>query len=146
MKKLVLILVAVLCLVSCGDGVHFPEVSDISLDVNNKTIYAGETFKLNATVSPYELRNTPVTWTSSDEAVATVDGDGIVTGIAKGETTITAKAGDKTATCTVNVIPLTITFHANGGTGSMDDQTVSYGIGADLRANTFIKSGSVFAK
>ena len=146
MKKLVLILAAVLCLVSCGDGVHFPEVSDISLDVNNKTIYAGETFKLNATVSPYELRNTPVTWTSSDEAVATVDGDGIVTGIAKGETTITAKAGDKTATCTVNVIPLTITFHANGGTGSMDDQTVSYGIGADLRANTFIKSGSVFAK
>ena len=146
MKKLVLILAAVLCLVSCGDGVHFPEVSNISLDVNNKTIYAGETFKLNATVSPYELRNTPVTWTSSDEAVATVDGDGIVTGITEGETTITAKAGDKTATCTVNVIPLTITFHANGGTGSMDDQTVSYGIGADLRANTFSKSGSVFAK
>lgn len=38
-------------------------------------------------------------WTSSNEEVATVDGDGLVTAISKGQTTITASKGDAFDTC-----------------------------------------------
>ena len=38
----------------------------------------------------------------------------------------------------------TIKYHANGGTGSMDDTKVTYGVGTALRENTFTKNGSVF--
>ena len=44
-----------------------------------------------------------MTWTSDKPAVATVDATGKVTAVAGGEATITAKAGDKTATCKVTV-------------------------------------------
>lgn len=45
----------------------------------------------------------PVTWSSSAEGVATVDGSGVVRGVAPGIATITAKAGKKKATSTVYV-------------------------------------------
>ncbi len=44
-----------------------------------------------------------VTWSSSDESVATVDADGTVTGVKPGEATITAKRGDKTDSVVINV-------------------------------------------
>ena len=44
-----------------------------------------------------------MTWTSDNPAVATIDATGKVTAVAEGEATITAKAGDKTATCKVTV-------------------------------------------
>jgi uncharacterized protein YjdB len=44
-----------------------------------------------------------VTWSIDKPAVATVDATGKVTAVAEGEATITAKAGDKTATCKVTV-------------------------------------------
>ena len=44
-----------------------------------------------------------VAYTSADEAVATVDESGVVTGVAAGETTVTATAGEVSATRTVVV-------------------------------------------
>ncbi|MGO5011108.1 leucine-rich repeat protein [Niallia sp. Sow4_A1] len=52
----------------------------------------GESKKVNATVKPENLADKSLTWTSSDDKIATVDADGVVTGIAKGEVTITATA------------------------------------------------------
>ena len=50
-----------------------------------------------------ELDPTEITWTSSDEAVATVE-NGLVTAVANGKTTITATYGDlKPVTCKINV-------------------------------------------
>lgn len=71
----------------------------VSLDKTALTVYVGEETTLTATVTP---EGTPVTWTTSDDKVATVS-NGKVTAIAEGSATITAKAGDKTATCTVTV-------------------------------------------
>ena len=58
---------------------------------------------LTATVKPDDATDKTVTWTSSNPAVATVDASGKVHAVAAGEATITATAGDKTATCKVTV-------------------------------------------
>ena len=54
-------------------------------------------------MAPDNATDKTVTWTSDKPAVATVDATGKVTAVAEGEATITAKAGDKTATCKVTV-------------------------------------------
>ena len=58
---------------------------------------------LTATVKPDDATDKTVTWTSSNPAVATVDANGKVHAVAVGTATITAQAGDKTATCVVTV-------------------------------------------
>ncbi len=64
-------------------------------------------YQLTAGLSPMDSTD-EVTWSSSDEKVAKVDQTGKIQAIAAGEAVITAKAGEKTATCKVTVnIPMT---------------------------------------
>ena len=91
----------------CFVTVNAPEVtvvpvSSISLDKTTASITVGATETITATVSPDNATDKTVTWSSSDEAVVTVE-NGVVTAVAAGTATITAKAGDKSATCTVTV-------------------------------------------
>lgn len=82
----------------------FYEVEGITLDKTEGIFTAGNTVTLNATVLPEEIADeTIVTWTSSDEKVATVDENGKVTAIAAGEATITANAGEKSTTYKLTV-------------------------------------------
>ena len=82
----------------------FYEVEGITLDKTEGILTAGNTVTLNATVLPEEIADeTIVTWTSSDEKVATVDENGKVTAIAAGEATITANAGEKSTTYKLTV-------------------------------------------
>lgn len=82
----------------------FYEVEGITLDKTEGILTAGNTVALNATVLPEEIADeTIVTWTSSDEKVATVDENGKVTAIAAGEATITANAGEKSTTYKLTV-------------------------------------------
>lgn len=74
----------------------------VSLDQTSLTLTAGESGTLTATVTPADASDA-VTWTSSDTSVATVDANGNVTAVSKGTATITAKAGDVSATCKVTV-------------------------------------------
>ena len=76
-------------------------VTSISIDPT-LALKVGETGQLTATVDP---AGTAVTWSSDQEEVATVDANGLVTAVAVGTAIITAKAGDKKATCTVTVTP-----------------------------------------
>jgi len=75
-------------------------LTSISIAPTTLELAAGETGQLTATVDP---SGTAVTWSSDKEEVATVDANGLVTAVAAGIATITAKAGDKTATCEVTV-------------------------------------------
>ena len=85
---------------TCKVTVEIPELT-LSLDKTELTLtQTEEQQKLTATVSDPEEK---VTWLSSDPFVATVTRDGTVTAIANGTATITASAGDKTASCTVKV-------------------------------------------
>ena len=82
----------------------FYEVEGITLGKTEGILTAGHTVTLNATVLPEEIADeTIVTWTSSDEKVATVDENGKVTAIAAGEATITANAGEKSTTYKLTV-------------------------------------------
>ena len=82
----------------------FYEVEGITLDKTEGILTAGNTVTLNATVLPEEIADeTIVTWTSSDEKVATVDENGKVTAIAAGKATITANAGEKSTTYKLTV-------------------------------------------
>ena len=70
------------------------------------TLGAGESRQFTATVYDLEGNATPgadVTWTSSEEAVGTIDADGLFTAVADGTATITATADNETGTATVTV-------------------------------------------
>ncbi len=79
-------------------------VSGISISSESETLEIGETVTLEATVAPENTTEpTAVTWTSSDEAVATVSAEGVVTAVAPGHAVITAACGGFSATCTITV-------------------------------------------
>ena len=78
--------------------------SAIELSESEKTVFVGDTFTITATVKPEDAFNRTVTWSSSDPSIATVDENGTVTAIAKGEAIITAESADGVkAECKVTV-------------------------------------------
>ena len=88
--------------------------TSIALDETSARLAEGETLQLTATVLPEDATDKTVTWTSSDETVATVTSEGLVTAIASGSATITATTNDCTnisASCLLTVTPLI--FHFN---------------------------------
>ena len=92
--------------VPSDDGDAFGDTADINITVSTTDLHllVGGKAKLEAIVSPWTLEDRSVTWSSADTTVATVDANGIVTGVGEGETTITAAAkADPTKTATVNV-------------------------------------------
>lgn len=85
------------------------DVTGITLDETAATVEIGESLTLTATVSPYNATIKTVTWTSSDETVATVVG-GVITTIKAGTADITATANDGSgvfAKCALTVDPIT---------------------------------------
>ena len=79
-------------------------VTGIKLDKTELALnIGGDDVMLTATVEPTDATDKTVTWTSDKPAVATVDANGKVHAVAVGTATITAQAGDKTATCVVTV-------------------------------------------
>ena len=80
----------------------FIPVSSVELDKASLTLVEGEEAVLSATVLPADATDPSVSWSSSDASVATVDGGKVKT-LKPGKATITAKAGEKTATCEVTV-------------------------------------------
>ncbi len=85
------------------------EVTEVELDRTQFRTMPGSTVQLTATVWPWTVSTSAVTWTSEDPAIATVNARGQVTGVAEGTTTVTATSvldGTKFASCTVEVAKL----------------------------------------
>ncbi len=75
----------------------------LTLDQEETDMYLGDgTLKLTASVHG-EGAKTDITWTSSDESVATVDTEGVVTAKKKGDVTIKASNGQVFANCSIHV-------------------------------------------
>ena len=80
-------------------------VESVSLDKTEAVLKEKETVKLNATVLPENADNKNVHFTSDNDAVATVDDNGLVTALSSGEAVITVitEDGKKTAQCKITV-------------------------------------------
>lgn len=78
-------------------------VTAVTLDKQSADMEVGTTLALKATITPSNVTDNTVKWSSGDESVAKVSSEGIVTAISEGSTQITATAGGKKATCTITV-------------------------------------------
>lgn len=77
-------------------------ISAVALSQSALSLKVGDSETLIATVSPSDATDRAMAWSSSNPSVATVSG-GKVTAVAEGTATITATAGDFSASCTVTV-------------------------------------------
>ena len=133
--------------VSCSDDDEKEgtiAVSAVAVNPTTVAVKPGATVTLSATVTPEDATDKTITWSSSDEKVATVDG-GKVTGVAEGTATITAttKSGDKTATCAVTVsedAPEVLEDTLEGNITA--DRTISAANKNFLKGFVYVKSGA----
>jgi uncharacterized protein YjdB len=81
-------------------------VTGVTLDRTTLDIYIDDVEELTAEVAPANATNKDVSWSSSATSVATVNSNGVVTGVSEGTATITVTAADGgfTSTCEVNVM------------------------------------------
>ena len=88
------------------------EPTKISLDSAELVLTVGQTSAaLKVSPTPWNAPMGEITWTSSDETVATV-ANGVVTGIGGGTAVITAHCGELTAQCAVTVVDARGSFYA----------------------------------
>ena len=80
------------------------QINSISLNQSSAKLGRGGEVKLYATFSPSNATNKVITWTSSNNSIASVNSSGLVTGHTKGQAVIIATASNgKTAKCVINV-------------------------------------------
>ena len=98
-----------------------PEIALESITLRDTlTIELGKTYTLSPNFNPSNATNKIVTWSSSDESVATIDNAGRITPIKVGSTiiTVTSEDGSKSDTCTVTVTEAT---NNNSNNNNNDD-------------------------
>jgi len=121
-------------LVACGGGGSTPSVEPtaIKLDKNEISMLIDEEFQLTATVEPTTTKF-DVVWTTSDNQVAIVDQNGLVTALGSGEADIvaTVKGTKLSEKCAVTVAP---PFHDYVKDGSVQ-------LNLDYHGHTFYKDG-----
>jgi hypothetical protein len=119
-------------------------VSGISLSPATLAIVSGRSAQLNTTVVPSNASNRSVTYSSSNTAVATVNASGLVTGVAAGSATITARTqdGNKTVTAAVTVnAPTALKIEAENYSAMSGIQTEPTGdIGGGLNVG-YVQNG-----
>lgn len=110
---------------SCKITVVGPAAESIALDAETMTLLIGATAQLTATPSPEDADVSDLVWSSSDEGVAEVDANGMVTAIAAGKATVSVAVGSVKASCEVTVTaPAQVgDFFYSDGTWSTEQQS-----------------------
>ena len=109
--------------------------TDIKIDKTSTIVYMGETEMLQADVSPENVSNRTVSWSSSAPSVATVDGNGLITPVAPGKTIVSVSTCDGSgleATCEVTVLQ-----HVESLELSSETLTLDNGMTSQLQATVF---------
>ena len=113
------------------------DVTGVTLNKQTASIEAGKSETLTATVAPENATNKKVTWSSSNEAVATVSAEGVVKAVAEGTATITVKTeqGGFEAKCVVTVTPSTTPIvKVTGVELDKDSYEIMEGLTVELKA------------
>ena len=115
--------------------------SGVTLDQQQMTLYAGTSSTLTPIITPNDATDKTVTWSSSNESVATV-ADGVVTALKAGTATITSTAADgsgKSATCQI-----TVKQYATGV--ALDKSSATLYAGETLTLNATVSPGDASDK
>ncbi len=78
-------------------------VTNITVDPTEIDLDIGETENITYLITPADATNQNVSWSSANQAIATVSNDGVVTGVGAGSTTVTVTTEDGGITASVNV-------------------------------------------
>lgn len=78
-------------------------VEKVTLNHSRISLKAGETVALTASVTPSDATDKKVSWSTSNSQIASVDQSGRITAKKAGQAVITAKAGEKSASCAITV-------------------------------------------
>lgn len=119
----------------------YESVTGVSLDINEKILYIGESVTINAIVAPSDASNKSINWSSGDPSVANVASDGTVTALKVGEATVTAKTADGGFTDTCRI---TVRAHVTGVALSAGEVSVVRGGTCQLTAS--VVPGNSFEK
>ena len=96
---------------SMNYSVTYVDLGPQYLSLSNATVAVGDKLQMEYRVLPARLADTiKLDWTSSDESIATVDENGVVTGVAKGQCVITATAeSGLSASANLTYMPISAT-------------------------------------
>jgi uncharacterized protein YjdB/subtilisin family serine protease len=106
-------------------------IESLTITPDNTSLLVGGTDTLTALQTPWYVES-ELTWSSSDESIATVTDAGVVKGISVGTVTITASTGDVSATATVKVVDPDSELYGFDMTDTsytIDNQWVSFNAG-----------------
>lgn len=107
-NRLINIIFAAIVAISCNEETELltsaTRTTRIELSSTELTIKTETTVTLTARVHPWNSTDMTIEWSSTDPTVASVDQNGLVTGLSVGETEITAACGGKSVTCKIIVI------------------------------------------
>ena len=110
-----------------ADEIPVAPVNGILLNKTAGRVAVGDTAQLSGSARPSNAADTSLTWSSSDDSIATVDETGLVTGVAPGKVTITVTSNETGVTneCAITVVELT------------GEQSIAYTVSA--KSNSLIK-------
>ena len=102
-------------------------VTGVSVTPTAGSVTVAQTLTLTASVAPADATNKAVTWSSSSDSIATVSDEGVVTGVAEGDATITVTTEDGGFTATCNVTVEAATVAVTGVTVSPTSDSITVG-------------------
>lgn len=110
-----------------------------SIELNHSNISVGlsESYQLEATVLPDDTTDKTIIWSSDNTEIATVSETGLVYGAKIGKTTITAKCGEVSTKCEVEVIPILAEEIV------LNEATLSITKGAEFQLKASVKPDNV---
>ena len=116
------------------DAASFVNVRKINLP-ESASLEIEDSIRLEATVLPENASNPALLWSSSNETVARVSGEGVVTGLNPGTAVITAVAADgsgRSAKCTVNITLPDISVTVVGNVDIQTENDIRALLAADI--------------
>lgn len=124
---------------SASVNVAVPPVATVTLQPQSATVQRGATLQLSVVVTDAtgaEVGNRPLTWTSSNAAVAVVSATGLVTAVASGSASIVASLDGKADTTSISVIAVPV------GSVTLQPGSASLSVGQSTTLTATVKDAN----